>query len=99
MARKPKSDWSIDNLSITDKTSLLERIKECHKDLQEIESAKENLKDSYEVVKEELGIPKRTWNFLLKASFFNNGDETLKKNEELAETWESFKLLQESKRV
>lgn len=99
MARKAKDDWSIDNLSIDDKNHLIERIKECHKDLREIEDAKENLKDSYDVAKEELGIPKRTWNFLLKASFFDNGDETLKKNEELAETWESFKILRESKRA
>jgi hypothetical protein len=94
-----KQNWDFNALSIQEKDLLFERIRECHTDLQEIENAKENLKDAWEVAKSEIGIPKRTWNFLLKASFFGNGDEAVKKNEELVEAWNSFKMLLESKKL
>lgn len=55
-----------------------------------IESSKDTMKEIFEAVHEKTGIPRRTFNFLVKAKYFGNGRETIAKNDELAEALDAF---------
>jgi hypothetical protein len=61
-------------------------------ELEKISSANEELRSYYDEAKEETQIPKRIWNFLLKAKASSEeADEIVKKNKELEEILESYR--------
>lgn len=58
--------------------------------VQQINEAKDQLKDIYTDLNAKNGIPRKIFNFLVKNNYFSNGYEVIKSNEEIENAYNAM---------
>lgn len=85
-----KVEWKGMPTNENELKEILAAIDSTYEYYQEIENAKEQIKDIFEDIHERVGIPKKMFNFLAKSNFKGNGYEQIKANSELEEAFEAL---------
>lgn len=91
--KNPEPAWDINTLSIDEKQAVADAVRSCWAEMTQLEEAKENIDACYTDLKEKTGIPKRVFNFLMKASFYADAIDRITENRKLEETWGEFERL------
>ena len=88
--KKNKVEWSGFPTSEAQKKEIKNYIESTRDSMITIENEKHLLTDTFNEVHEKYGMPRRVFNFLVKANYFGNQEATFEKNEELKNAWEEF---------
>lgn len=88
--KKNKIEWNGFPNSDAAKKEIKASIDSTHESMVAIENEKAQLTDIFNELHEKYGMPRRVFNFLVKANYFGNQEITFEKNEELKNAWEEF---------
>lgn len=94
--KKDKKIWSGIQAGSEDARLIYESVQATYDIMREYEDCKAELAENFKEIEAKTGIPKRVWNFLVKANYFANENEQFEKNKELEEAWDVLSQFKEN---
>ena len=89
-AQKQKKVWSGIQEGTEDARIIYDSVQASYDVMREFEDCKAELNENFKEVEAKTGIPKRVWNFLVKANYFANENVQFEKNKELEDAWDAI---------
>ena len=95
-AKKEKKVWSGIQQGSEDAKLIYESVQATYDVMREFEDCKAELSENFKDIEAKTGIPKRVWNFLVKANYFANENVQFEKNKELEDAWDAIQTMKEN---
>ena len=93
--KKEKKVWSGIQEGTEEARIIYDSVQASYDVMREFEDCKAELQENFKDVEAKTGIPKRVWNFLVKANYFANENVQFEKNKELEDAWDAIQKIKD----